>query len=386
MKSFAYYQPTRIIFGQDKSEEIGQLAAAFGRKCLLVTTPEIPELLSGFEIVVKSLKRQGISVVHFSEVVPNPTVENVAKGSALAKKEKVEMVIGFGGGSSIDSAKAIAVEATHPDSCWAYLFSSRNQPTAATLPIIAMPTTSGTGSHVTQVAVVTNPQEKYKSALFSNFLYPKIAIVDPKNMLTLPHRMTAVTGFDAFSHAFETFINPNSSPYTDILAFEAMRIVINYLPETVINGQKMENRSWMAWADTLAGLSIANGGVTLPHGIAMATGGLFPHVAHGEALAAVYPAMIEYTYKFSSERFAAVARLFDRSLEGRSEDEAAKKLVEIIPDFLEKIGLRLHLSNFGIKGEELENLAEASMVLPDYKNHPRVANKKQIYEILKRSY
>jgi len=348
--------------------------------------PEIPEFSELFRRAKKILKDKGINVIHFDGVIPNPTVEVVAKGGNLAKDNQVEVVVGLGGGSSMDTAKAIAVEATHPGSCWDYIFSSESQPTEKTLPIIAVATTSGTGSHVTQVAVVTNPEEKYKSALFNNNLYPRISIVDPELVVTLPPHFTATTGFDVFAHAFESYINPNGSPYTDMTALEAIRIVARYLPQAVKEGKNIEARTWMAWADTLGGLSIANAGVTLPHGIGMAIGGHFPHVAHGEALAAIYPAIMRFTYKASPQKFAAVARLFDPSLEGISDELAAGKACEIIDDFLEKIDLKIGLKDLKIPEESLQELAEASFVLPDYKNHPRKVNFEEVYELLRQSY
>ncbi len=386
MKKFNYFQPTEIRFGEGRLEELGEAVSRYGKNCLLVTVPEIPEFSELFRRAKKILKDKGINVIHFDGVIPNPTVEVVAKGGNLAKDNQVEVVVGLGGGSSMDTAKAIAVEATHPGSCWDYIFSSESQPTEKTLPIIAVATTSGTGSHVTQVAVVTNPEEKYKSALFNNNLYPRISIVDPELVVTLPPHFTATTGFDVFAHAFESYINPNGSPYTDMTALEAIRIVARYLPQAVKEGKNIEARTWMAWADTLGGLSIANAGVTLPHGIGMAIGGHFPHVAHGEALAAIYPAIMRFTYKASPQKFAAVARLFDPSLEGISDELAAGKACEIIDDFLEKIDLKIGLKDLKIPEESLQELAEASFVLPDYKNHPRKVNFEEVYELLRQSY
>ena len=386
MKKFNYFQPTEIRFGEGRLEELGEAVSRYGKNCLLVTVPEIPEFSELFGRAKKILKDKGINVIHFDGVIPNPTVEVVAKGGNLAKDNQVEVVVGLGGGSSMDTAKAIAVEATHPGSCWDYIFSSESQPTEKTLPIIAVATTSGTGSHVTQVAVVTNPEEKYKSALFNNNLYPRISIVDPELVVTLPPHFTATTGFDVFAHAFESYINPNGSPYTDMTALEAIRIVARYLPQAVKEGKNIEARTWMAWADTLGGLSIANAGVTLPHGIGMAIGGHFPHVAHGEALAAIYPAIMRFTYKASPQKFAAVARLFDPSLEGISDELAAGKACEIIDDFLEKIDLKIGLKDLKIPEESLQELAEASFVLPDYKSHPRKVNFEEVCELLRQSY
>jgi len=385
MKNFIYYQPTEIRFGRGRINEIGEAVARFGKRCLLVTVPEFAAMAPLFKKVINLLESSGIQVAHFDQVIPNPTTEVVRAGAKIAKNFQADVVLGLGGGSSMDTAKAIAVEATHEGTCWDYLFFRNTQPTGKTLPIIAVTTTSGTGSHVTQVAVVTNPAEKYKSALYNSILYPRVSIVDPDLMRTMPPHITASTGFDVFAHAFESYINPKGSPYTDLMAIEAMQIVAKYLPTVVKDGEDMEARTWMAWADTLAGLCIANAGVTLPHGIGMAMGGLYPHVAHGEGLACVYPAIMRYTYKSAVERFATVGRIFDRKLKKVEDKEAAKKTCNVVDTFLKDIGLWTKLEDLKIPKKELKALAKASLVLPDYKSHPKITNLDEVHELLLKS-
>ena len=158
MKQFNYFQPTEIIYGEGRINELGKIAKKFGNKCLLATTPSFPAVESQYAKVKQILADSGIEVAHFDKVQPNPTTDIITEGAELAKSFGAEVVIGLGGGSSMDSAKAIAVEATHEGSCWDYLF-YKKEPTESTLPIIAISTTSGTGSQVTQVAVITNTEE-----------------------------------------------------------------------------------------------------------------------------------------------------------------------------------------------------------------------------------
>jgi alcohol dehydrogenase class IV len=383
MNNFKYFQPTEIRFGPGRLAEVGEAVARFGRRCLLVTVPEFPEFAPLFRRVKDSLAERGVALAHFDGVVPNPTTGIVSAGARLARDFGADVVLGVGGGSSLDTAKAVAVEARHPGTSWDYLFFRDRQPTERTLPIIAVTTTSGTGSHVTQVAVVTNPEEKTKSALYNPWLYPKTSLVDPELVLTAPPHVTAATGFDVFAHAFESYIHPGGSAYTDLLAFEALRIVGASLPNAVRDGADLSARTSMAWADTLAGLAIANAGVTLPHGIGMAMGGLYPHVAHGEALACVYPAILRFSWDAAPAKFAAAARLFDASLSGDGQAEAARALSGIVEGFLKTIGLSVGLEDLKIPEDELEGLARASLVLPDYKSHPRVASGEDIHRILK---
>jgi alcohol dehydrogenase class IV len=385
MKPFTYFQSTKIIFGPGKLSEIGKVTATFGKKALLVTVKEFPAMAPIFKKTKGLLKEAKIDVAHFDAVIPNPTTDVITAGAKMAKQHKVDVIIGLGGGSSMDSAKAIAVEATHPGTCWDYLF-YKEQPTEKTLPIIAISTTSGTGSQVTQVAVVTNTEKRDKSALYNNLLYPRVTIVDPELMLNLPKQVTAPTGFDVFCHSFESILHPNASPYTDLLAWEAIRLVIENLPAVLQDGSNLERRVTMAWADTLAGLCIANAGVTLPHGVGMAIGGMYPHVAHGEALALVYPAFTRFTFKSSTKQFAILGRIFDASLKNVNDESAAQKSCDALDDFLKKIGLYMGLKDKGIPKEELPLLAKQSMVLPDYKNNPRLATTKEMEELVEECY
>jgi len=386
MNSFNYYQPTEILFGKGRLKEAGKVVSKFGGRCLLVTVPAFQEIKPALELIKSVLKENGIEVVHYDKVIPNPTTEIVSAGAKLARETEVEFVIGLGGGSSIDTAKAIAVEATHQGSCWDYLYFRQTQPTERTLPIIGIPTTSGTGSNVTAVAVVTNPLERSKSALSSPRLFPQVSIVDPELMMTLPPYMTAITGFDAFSHAFESYITPKCSPYTEILALESIKLIFRYLDVGVRDGQDIEAREKMAWADTLAGLCIANSAVTLPHGIAMALSGMYPQVAHGQALASIYLTIMRFTRKYAAEKFARVGRVLNPALETLNDEEAGEKFLDQLEEFIKSLGIRKSLKEIGVIKSELPLLAKTSLVLPDYTNHPYIVSISEVEELLNESY
>jgi|WetSurMetagenome_2_1015567.scaffolds.fasta_scaffold40901_3 alcohol dehydrogenase class IV len=388
MKNFNYHQSTKILFGKGRINELADIALLYGKKALLVTTPaSIPALLQQYDRVKKILSDKGITVSHFDGVIPNPTTETITAGANMARNFGAEVIIGLGGGSSMDSAKAISVEATHGGTSWDYLFYKEPQPDPSKLiPVIAVSTTSGTGSQVTQVAVITNSKLRDKSALYNNILYPQVCIVDPELMLSVPEFVTATTGFDVLCHAFESSINPGTGAYVDLLAWEAISIVAEYLPKILADLKDVEAREKMAWADTLAGLCIANAGVTLPHGMGMAIGGMYPNVAHGEALAIVYPAFTRFTWKSAVPQFANLARTLNPGLKDLPDGKAAEKSVEEVDKFLRKIGLWISLKDKGMPESEIESLAIQCMVLPDYKGNPRVATQEEMIELVRQSY
>jgi alcohol dehydrogenase class IV len=388
MKNFNYHQSTKIIFGKGRINELAEVVLTYGKKVLLVTTPAaVPALQDQYDKVTKILTNSGITVAHYDGVKPNPTVETISAGAKMAREFGAEVIVGLGGGSSMDSAKAISVEATHPGNSWDYLFYKTPQPDASKLlPVIAVTTTSGTGSQVTQVAVVTNTQERDKSALYNNILYPQVTIIDPELMVSVPKFVSATTGFDVLCHAFESTINPGTGAYVDLLAWEAIAIVAEYLPKVLANLGDVEAREKMAWADTLGGLCIANAGVTLPHGMGMAIGGMYPNISHGGSLAIVYPAFAKFTWADAIPQFSKLARILNPALVSLTDEQAAEKSVEEIEKFLAKIELKLSLKEYGMPENEIETLAKQCMVLPDYKGNPRVATLDEMTELVKQAY
>jgi alcohol dehydrogenase class IV len=388
MNKFDYHQSTKILFGCGRVAELADVVKKYGNQVLLVTTEATnAELADQYKRVRDLLESAGLSVAHFDGVIPNPTVATISDGASLARKSGAQVIVGLGGGSSMDAAKAISVEATHPGTSWDYLFYKSPQPDPSKLlPVIAVSTTSGTGSQVTQVAVVTNPETRDKSALYNNILYPEVCIIDPELMLTVPRFVTACTGFDVLCHAFESTIHPGTGAYVELLAWEAIRIVADTLPELVNNLSDKTLRTKMAWADTLAGLCIANAGVTLPHGMGMAVGGMYPHVAHGEALAILYPAFAGFTWEAAVPQFSEIARILNPALAMASDIEAASRSQDEIVKFLKMIGLNKKLRDVNMPETEIEDLARQCMVLPDYKGNPRVATYKEMVELVRQSF
>lgn len=385
MKTFTYYQPTEIVFGCGRISEVGSYAKKYGKSCLLVTVPEFLAVAPLYAKVKQSLVDAELLVTHFDGVIPNPTTDVVTAGANIAKAAHADVIIGLGGGSSMDTAKAIAVEASHSGTAWDYLHYKKS-PTSKTLPIIAVTTTSGTGSQTTPCAVITKTDEKDKSAIWHPNIFAKVAIVDPELMLTLPKDITAMTGFDAFAHNFEAFLSVGTNPYVESLAVEGLKLIIKNLPLALENGGNIAARESMAWADTLGGLCIASAGVTLPHGLGMQISGHCPSVAHGQSLAVTYPEFTRFTWPSATAKFATVSRLFNAELAEVSDEQAAEQCCVEIDGFLKKIGMWISFQSLGVSMQEIREIADVSQVLSDYKNNPRLASIEEMYMILKNSY
>ncbi|MDR0669068.1 MAG: iron-containing alcohol dehydrogenase [Treponema sp.] len=385
MKQFTYYAPTEIIFGWGRLAEIGTLAARYGTRALVVTGHSSPAGAALYARVVDYLAKAGVEAARFDGVIPNPTTDVVSAGARAAKDFGADLVIGLGGGSSMDTAKAIAVEASHPGTAWDYLHYTAG-PTAKTLPIIAVGTTAGTGSQTTPCAVITNPATKDKSAIWHPNIFPKIALVDPELTLSMPKNVSAQTGFDAFCHNFEAYISVNSNRLTDTLALGALRHIARALPEVLADGGNLEARSRMAWADTVGGMVIASAGVTLPHGLGMQIGGHCPQVSHGQSLAVFYPEFTRYTWRYAPEKFAALGRILNPALKTADDQEAALGSCEALDGFLKAIGLWIDFKSLGVSKEDIRAIADCGQVLGDYKNNPRIAGIPEMYEMLMRCY
>ncbi len=385
MKAFEYQHTGEILFGNGRISEVGSVVSRYGRRCLIVSGPKKGALRDLYPIVGELLEHVGLKWEHFDGVNPNPTVALISTGAKLARAFDADVILGIGGGSSLDAAKAISVEATHGGTSWDYL-SGKQRPTAQTLPVVAVGTTAGSGSQVNHLAVITNTGSRDRSALCSDHLIPKATIIDPQLMLSVPAEVTAATGFVVFCHAFESILNPRSNPFTELFGWEAVNRVIKNLPLAVRDGSNLGARSSLAWADTLAGLATCGSGLALPHGIAMAVGSVVAKIPHGLALAAVYRACLEFTWMSAVSTFAALAQLLDPALDQVPAPEAAKRCPDLLQAFLSRIDLVCRLRDLGISEEELEALAIRSMVVPDYKNNPRVPTPDEMLEVIAASY
>jgi alcohol dehydrogenase class IV len=385
LKAFEYQHAGEIIFGNGRISEVGSIVSRYGRRCLIVSGPKKGALRDLYPIVGELLEHLGLEWEHFDGVIPNPTVDLISTGAKIAKTFKADVVLGIGGGSSLDAAKAISVEATHEGTSWDYVF-FKQRPTARTLPVVAVGTTAGSGSQVTPLAAITNTSSRDKSALCSDRLIPRAAIVDPQLMLSVPVGITAATGFAVFCQAFESILNPRSNPLTELFGWEAVGRVIKDLPVAVREGSNLGARSSLAWADTLAGFAACGSGLVLPHGIAMAVGSLFADIPHGMALVSVYRACLEFTWASAVSTFARLAHLLDPALDGVPASDAAERCPDLLQAFLARIDVACTLRDFGISKEELPALAKQSMVLPDYKNNPRVPTPDEMLEIIAASF
>jgi alcohol dehydrogenase class IV len=385
LKAFDYHHPGEIIFGNGRISEVGSIVSRYGQRCLIVSGPKKGALRDLYPIVGELLEHLGLEWQHFDGVNPNPTADVVAGGAKLAKAFQADVILGIGGGSSLDTAKAISVEATHQGTSWDYLF-LKQRLTARTLPVVTVGTTAGSGSQVNPYAVITNINLREKSALCSPYLIPRAAIVDPQLMLSVPPEVTAVTGFVALSRAFESILNPKSNPLTELLGWEAIRRIIKNLPLAVQDGSNLGARSSLAWADTLAGLSSCGSGLGLPDGLAMAVGGIFTDLPHGLALASVYRASLAYTWPSAISTFAMLARLIDPALDDAALPVAAERCPDLLQAFLVRLGLCRSLRDFGLSQEQLPAVASKSMVLPYCKNNPRIPTLEELLAIVTEAY
>ena len=383
LKSFTWKHPTEIIFGAGCLEQLGEAAGRYGKRVLLVTTGNQGKTSWVYDKAKAILDREGITWQHLDQVKPNPVTEIVTAGVQMAKAMDAQVIIGIGGGSSMDTAKAIAVEASHPGTAWDYLH-YKTQPTKSTLPVIAVSTTSGTGSQVTQCAVITHTATKDKSAIWNENIFPKIAIVDPQLMTSVPKHVTAATGFDAFAHNFEAYISTGSNAYVQALALRGMELIIHGLPQVLDDLENTDKRSFMAWADTLGGLAISSGGVTLPHGVGMQISGHCPQVSHGLSLSVMYPEFTRFTYTSAIPEFARVGRMFNHELYQVPDEEAARRCCDEIDGFIKKIGMWTTFKQLGVSDKDIRQIADCAHVLGDYKNNPKIAEIDQVYEMMVR--
>ncbi len=357
---FTYFLPTKIIFGAGKINEIGDLAKGVGKKALVVTGGKSAKSTGLLDKVTKAFEKNGIKYVHFDKIVPNPLSTTVDEGAKIAKDEKCDFVIGIGGGSPIDSAKMIAVVAKSGGNCWDYTNVGGGKVPTDALPIIAIPTTHGTGTEADPFSVVTNPKTNEKIGVGFDLIFPRISIVDPELMISLPPNQTASTGMDAFYHAIESYVNLNHQPTSDLLALEAISLINQYLPIAYRDGKNIEARTALAWASTAAGICETLSGCIANHSLEHPVSGHY-NVTHGVGLCATGPALFEYILPHVKERLAKVALTMGAPDSITDTEELAHLSIELIRRLQKSVDLDVSLSKLGVERSKIKQLASDAM-------------------------
>lgn len=369
MKVQSWETPTLIKHGPGSLKTIGsEIRRLGGKKALIVTDKGVVKagLLSKLTAV---LDEEKIPYTVFDEVVGNPPVALVGKGSAAYLEGEADFLIALGGGSSIDTAKAIGVEVVHRDSIINYEYGKR-EITQKIPPLIAIPTTAGTGSEVTLWAVITDPERKIKFNVGgTSLIAPAVALIDPELMLNLPANLTAWTGMDALSHAIECYTCAYAQPVTDAVALFAIELIAQNLRKAVAYGHNLEARYNMAMAACLAGMSYGTESAGAIHAMAQTFGG-YIDAHHGYLTAVMMPVVMEYNWMGCPEKYARIALAMGEDTRGLKLEDAAKLAVKAVRELVADLEIP-PLSSTGATRSDIPLLAKMAYEDPQTIGNPR---------------
>jgi alcohol dehydrogenase len=346
--------PVPVEFG---AGALGKLPAYLPglRRALVMTGRRAMKTAGVTDRLGAALAGAGIAHAVFDELSAEPEYTEIEAAGQRAREMGADVIIGCGGGSAMDAAKAVAVAATHPGPIMEYIVNGPRPITGATLPVIAISSTSGTGSHVGRVAVLSDRRKKIKRALISDCLYPRAAICDPDILRTMPREVTASTGFDAFAQALEGFLSRSENPLGNLCAEEAMRVIFDTLPRVLEKPDDPDLRNRMAWGDTLAGISLATNAVVIPHVIGMVLGGRYG-ISHGRSIATVTAACLRHSRPGAVRKLAHIAGLLGCP-GGRDDESRADAAIGAIEDFIRRIGMKKHALEYGVPEADFDSIA-----------------------------
>jgi alcohol dehydrogenase len=395
-RSSAFEMPTRLLFGQGAVENLGFECSLNGWASALIVTDAGVHKAGLTQPVEAQLQVQGVRYSLYTGVVPNPTIESIE--AAVPDAQAVDVVIAVGGGSVMDSAKLINALRTHGGRVRDY--EGTDTIPAPCKPLVAIPTTAGTGSEVTFIAMFTDTEKHQKMPVLSRHLAPHLAIVDPEMTRNLPPAVTAQTGLDALTHAIEAIVDLQANPFSDMLAFEAIRLITRYLPRAVANGSEdMEARGAMAFAATIAGAAFNNSMVGLAHAMAHALGGLYD-LPHGLCCALALPVAMHFNLESRRERFEEIAQVMGYAhmqsevvpmpgavVQGGVWDKTftAEDAVLRVRQLMSEVGLPAHLIDVGVEVSEddLETLADLTLADGSILFNPVQPTREQVKDLLR---
>ncbi len=364
--------PNGILFGFNTIAKVGEQAKKLGGKQVLLVTDENMVSLGYAELVRERLEREGMKVETFGKVDPEPHMETADALYDMVRRAKSDVVIGLGGGSSMDMAKLTSIVATNPQTPLELMTKKVvNQPA---LKKILIPTTSGTGSEVSMFFVCSGGKDKY--FMGSPYAYPEIAIVDPGVTLSMPPRVTASTGIDALSHGVESLMNKMANPWYDCLGLGGIELISKYLRRATFNGQDLEARYYMSMGATLAMISFSGTGGLYAHSISYVLA-MFQPTAHGIGCGVGLPYTMAFNIPVAEEKLALVTRAMGEKIETLSIREAARKAAQSVYDLTAEVKLPVSLKEMGFQHEDVYKMAEICITKYPRPNNPRSMSKEE---------
>lgn len=384
IQPFSFTGARKIVFGTGSFQKLAEHVQALrSRRPLIVLDKNLAA--AGFAGKISDiLDGSGIKAILFERAEPEPRLELADEGARAALKGKCDLVVGIGGGSAMDLAKAIAAVAGNRGKAADYL--GLNKIPGPGLPTIMVPTTAGTGSEVTFTAVFVRRNLQKKEGMNSPFLYPDIALLDPELTLTLPPEPTATTGLDALCHAIESYTSIQASPMSEMISLEAIRLISDHLRTCVHNSGHIEARGQVLLGSLYAGLGLANAGVTAVHSLSYPLGGKYG-VPHGLANTLLLPHVMAFNLPGNLEKFAVIAEVMGEGVDDLPLREAAWQAVEAVNALIEDCGIHKSLEDLGIPQEDFPELAKTAMtVARPLANNPRKMTIEDAIEIYEDAY
>jgi alcohol dehydrogenase class IV len=383
-QTFNFYPvPTDIHFGYGilakLPERIHSLPA---QRVFVITDPGI-RVAGILQSVLNLLRAAGIGCEVYDEVKPDSGSTLISEAAEQARRSKAEIIIGIGGGSSLDTAKAVAIQLTNPGAILDYtgLHKVKNR----LLPVIAIPTTAGTGSEVSLWSVFTNDDTGLKVAVGSVYVYPMIALCDPELTLNLPPMMTAATGMDALAHGIECYTNNACQPISASLALNAIELIGKHLKNAVHKGHHRDSRYAMLLASTMAGIAMNPTRLGLAHALAMPLGSWGLRVPHGIAIAVTLPRVMRFNCVAASERYAHVARALGEPVDRLSPCDAAQRAVEAVEKLARDIQIPKGLGEYGVHPSHIPQIIDEAMKSGNVVVNPRPTSREQLAAVLEQS-
>ena len=380
---FGFSIPVNVHFEVGGAGKIAKILDSLQAKNALLVTDKGIAGSGSLSSITGSLEKAGLSYLIFDEVEPNPSMETAERASSIINENNCDVVVGVGGGSSIDAAKAAAVLTSNPGPLTQY--EGPDKIPNPVLPIIAVPTTAGTGSEINGSTVITDKVRKYKMSIRSQFLVPKMALLDPSLMRSLPQNVIASTGMDALVHAVESYISLGATPMTEALALRSIELISENIRAFYANPDNLEAAGNMLIASSMASMSFSNARLGVIHAIAHALGGYY-NIPHGLACAVLLPPAMEFSLIAVPEKLAKIATIMGGCAEYSSPLAAAEKSIGLIRELMRQLDLPENLEQFGVNEAEIPAIAKNAVATGIHLSTPRRVDLECIERIMKAAF